>query len=41
MTAFTIGLLVGGIVGIPIACWLEGKRQSGKEKKSGNEKLQI
>ncbi len=41
MTAFTIGLLVGGIIGIPIACWLEGKRQMKKEKQDGNEKLQI
>ena len=38
MTAFTIGLLAGGVIGIPLACWLAMKR---KEKNDGSKKQQV
>ena len=38
MTAFTIGLLVGGVIGIPLACWLAKKR---KERNNGGKKQQV
>ena len=41
MTAFTLGLLAGGVIGIPLACWLENKRIKKKEDKDGGKKLQV
>lgn len=41
MTAFTIGLLAGGIIGITLACCLERKRQKKKEEKNGSKELQV
>lgn len=38
MTAFTIGLLAGGVIGIPLACWLAKKR---KERYDGGKKQQV
>ena len=37
-TSFTIGLLAGGVIGIPLACWLAKKR---KERNDGGKKQQV
>ncbi len=39
MSAFTIGLIVGGFIGVPFAVWLAGRKK--KEDKDGSEKSSV
>lgn len=41
MSAFTFGLMLGGMVGVPIACWLVERRKRKKEEQNGNKELPL
>ena len=40
MSAFTIGLIVGGFIGVPFAVWLAGKRRK-REERDVSEKSSV
>ena len=40
MSMFTIGLLAGGVIGLPIAVWL-AKRKKEKEERDGSKDLPL
>ena len=39
MSAFTFGLIMGGSVGIPIACAIVSRRKARKEEQDGSKDL--
>ena len=41
MSAFTFGLMLGGMVGVPIACWLVERRRRKKEERDGSKDIPL
>ena len=40
MNAFSIGLIIGGLIGIPFAVWIAGRRKK-KEDGDGSEESSV